>query len=457
MKHNKNLYTPIIFLVIGLFIIYPINSNKTSIFTNKIKTNIQEGIKFIKISEEKVNINDKYISINAKIPQINYKKNNVERYINTYIRTNINAYINDKKQNNDIRNNNNKEIIDINYHIGYEDENLINIIIYKDTKYDKSNFYLEKDSYLFDLKTGQRIYINNFFKNNENYSTIIKDYILNNLNDKELKEFINKVNIDKNTNYYITDEGINIYFNPYKKSTINKEYEFNIPYKIFNNGINMVKTDYIVANIDTQTITNKNKYINSVINVPIIITNNKTIEKSINNRITNEIMSFYNKSKDEAENYLKDNPNNELKFIANTNFDVKKNSNNMLSIAVTYTKYSGGAHNEYENIGYNIYMPTGEFLNLSDIFKENVDYKSVINDEIRRQIEELIKQNPDNEQIYQFSTIKDNQKFYIQDDSLVIFFDLYDIAPYPAGIPEFKINIKTISHILKDEYIDIFQ
>ena len=129
----------------------------------------------------------------------------------------------------------------------------------------------------------------------------------------------------------------------------------------------------------------------------------------------------------------------------------------MLSIVVTYTKYSGGAHNEYENIGYNIYMPTGEFLNLSDIFKENVDYKSVINDEIRRQIEELIKQNPDNEQIYQFSTIKDNQKFYIQDDSLVIFFDLYDIAPYPAGIPEFKINIKTISHILKDEYIDIFQ
>ena len=219
----------------------------------------------------------------------------------------------------------------------------------------------------------------------------------------------------------------------------------------------MVQTDYIVANVDTQTITNKNKYINSIINVPIIITENKSVEKSINSIITNEIMEFYNKSKAEAESYLKNNIDNELKFIANTNFEVKKNSNNMLSIIVTYTKYSGGVHNEYENRGYNVYMPNGQFLNLSDLFKDNVDYKSVINDEIRRQIEELVKKDPENGQIYQFSTIKDNQKFYIQDDNLVIFFDLYEIAPYPAGIPEFKINIKTISHILKDEYIDIFK
>jgi len=457
MKHNKNLFKVIIFLGVGLFVVYLIKSNEIPIFKDRIKTNLVQGVKFIKISDEKVSIEDKNININAKIPQINYENKDIEKYINTYIRNNINEYINTKRQNNDIRNDNKKENIDINYHIGYEDENLINIIIYKDIKCDKENFYLEKDSYLFDLKTGQRIYINNFFKNNENYSKIIKDYILKNIEDKELKEFIKKSNIDKNTNYYISEEGVNIYFNPYKKSTSNIEYELKIPYKIFRNRIDMVQTDYIVANVDTQTITNKNKYINSIINVPIIITENKSVEKSINNRITNEIMEFYNKSKAKAENYLKNNIDNELKFIANTNFEVKKNSNNMLSIIVTYTKYSGGVHNEYENRGYNVYMPNGQFLNLSDLFKDNVDYKSVINDEIRRQIEELVKKNPENGQIYQFSTIKDNQKFYIQDDNLVIFFDLYEIAPYPAGIPEFKINIKTISHILKDEYIDIFK
>ena len=457
MKHNQNLIKSIMFLGIGLVLIYLIDINKTSVFTNKIKTSLEESIKFIKISEEKVNIDDKNVSINASIPQIDYQNKNVERYINSYIRININEYINNKRQNSDIRNDNIKENIDINYHIGYEDENLINIIIYKDIKYNKENFNLEKDSYLFDLKTGQRIYINNFFKNNKDYPMIIKDYLLENVDNKELKGFIKKVDIDKNTNYYITDEGINIYFNPYKTSTRNNEYEFKIPYRVFENKINMIKTDYIVANIDTQTITNKDKYINSIINIPIVMTDNKLVEKLINNKLRSDIMDFYNKSQDEAKNYLKDNPDNEGQFIANTNFDVKKNSNNMLSIVVTYTKYSGGAHNEYENIGYNIYMKNGEFLNLNNLFKDGTDYKSVINSEIRNQIEGLAKQNPDNEQIYQFSTIKDNQKFYIQDDNLVIFFDLYEIAPYPAGIPEFKINIKDINHILKNEYIDIFK
>ena len=41
--------------------------------------------------------------------------------------------------------------------------------------------------------------------------------------------------------------------------------------------------------------------------------------------------------------------------------------------------------------------------------------------------------------MYEFKSIEDKQKFYIQDDNIVVYFDLYDIAPYAAGIPEFKI------------------
>ena len=49
------------------------------------------------------------------------------------------------------------------------------------------------------------------------------------------------------------------------------------------------------------------------------------------------------------------------------------------------------------------------------------------------------------------------QKFYIQDDNIVVYFDLYDIAPYAAGIPEFIINVNKIDHILKPEYKEIFK
>jgi hypothetical protein len=39
----------------------------------------------------------------------------------------------------------------------------------------------------------------------------------------------------------------------------------------------------------------------------------------------------------------------------------------------------------------------------------------------------------------------------------VIYFDLYEIAPYAAGIPEFIINVNKIDHILKPEYKNIFK
>ena len=163
-------------------------------------------------------------------------------------------------------------------------------------------------------------------------------------------------------------------------------------------------------------------------------------------------MKFFNDIQSKLKDYNDSFPDIETKFVANVDFDIKKNSDNILSIMVTYYKYAGGAHGYYENVAYNIDIRNGKFLKLKDLFKEEVDYKNVINEEIRRQIEELIKLDEENKGVYEFKSISDNQKFYIQDDNLVIYFDLYEIAPYAAGIPEFIINVDKIDHILKPEY-----
>ncbi|MCU9816641.1 DUF3298 and DUF4163 domain-containing protein [Paraclostridium sp. AKS73] len=137
-------------------------------------------------------------------------------------------------------------------------------------------------------------------------------------------------------------------------------------------------------------------------------------------------------------------------YIYNVDFDVKKNSDSMLSIVVTIYQYSGGAHGYYENGSYNIFIENGQNLNLKDLFKENSDYKNVINGLIRDEIKE-------NKQEYSFKSISENQKFYIQDDNLVIYFDLYEIAPFAGGIPEFRISADKINHILNEKYINIFK
>lgn len=457
MKPTKNFLKSIIFLTAGILIISIVKQNNTFRIEDFIQDNIFQGLRAVKITEEKSKIKDKGLSIDIKMPEIHYNNRNVERYINTYIRKNINEFINKQRQISEISKRDYKEDISISYNISFENKNLLNIVIYKNINLDKEQFRLEKDSYVFDLKTGQRIYLDNFLKNNEDYQTVIKKYIDNYVNKNKLDIDKSRIEINKYTNYIIDDESMNVYFNPYKDSNNQHNYEFRIPYSIFNHKIKMVQTNDIVANIDTQTITKNNDYINSVINIPIIITSNKDIEKSINDKVRNDIMKFYNDSQTEANNYYKDFPDKQNKFVANVDFEVKKNSDNILSIVVQYYKYSGGAHGYYENIAYNIDMRTGVNLELSDLFKEESDYKGVIDKEIRRQIEEIVKKNKEYTGIYQFTGIKDKHKFYIQDNNVVIYFDLYEIAPYPAGIPEFPININTISHILKDEYVEVFK
>ena len=66
----------------------------------------------------------------------------------------------------------------------------------------------------------------------------------------------------------------------------------------------MMQTSNIIANVDTQTITKNNKYMNSIINIPIIMVNNKEISKNINEEITNDIMKFLMKHKNRQKNIM---------------------------------------------------------------------------------------------------------------------------------------------------------
>lgn len=166
-------------------------------------------------------------------------------------------------------------------------------------------------------------------------------------------------------------------------------------------------------------------------------------------------MNFYEKSLKEAESFLDDFQVEESNFVADASYEIKKNSTDVVSLIIKYYKYSGGAHGYYEYVPYNIDMRTGEFLNINDVFKDDADYKSIINKEINDQIKELSNNEENIDKVYDFYSIKDNQKFYLQDKSIVIFFDLYEIAPYAAGIPEFPIQVEKIKDNLSNKYIDL--
>lgn len=456
MKNNKKFLKHIILVLFFCLIITMITKLDTSKMISFIQSNVSKNLKTIKITEDKSKVEYDDLTIIVKMPKLHHQNKNVERYINSYIRKNINKFINNEKQYKEIKNNKKEVYIELTYDIAFQDKNLINIVINKYISTGQNDYQLEKDSYIFDLKTGQRIYIDNFFKDTPNY----KDIIISNIY-KQIKGNIsidkNKILVDKYTNFIISDNGIVVCFNPYKKSNNKNIYEFKIPYEEFNNKIVTINSNEILVNIDTQTLTKNDKYINSILNIPIIISLNKENEKFINDKIREDIMEFYDKSYEEAKRYLDSINISDDKFVSNVDFEVKKNSDNILSLKVRYYKYSGGAHGYYNDITYNVDMRNKKLLTLSDLFKENSDYINVINEEIRHQIEEIIKNNKEYKGIYQFKSIEENNNFYIQDDNIGIYFDLYEIAPYAAGQPEFLINKNIVNHILKDEYVGVLR
>ncbi len=94
---------------------------------------------------------------------------------------------------------------------------------------------------------------------------------------------------------------------------------------------------------------------------------------------------------------------------------------------------------EYLQEAYNLNLANGEEISLQEILKEKKDYVEIINREIERQI----KLNPEAyfEEGAVFQSISPEQPFYIIEDGIVIYFGLYEIAPYSSGIRYFKIPL----------------
>ena len=452
MKDLKNFIKPVLFLTIGLLLLSLVRSIDFRVMMTKIQNNIQEGLKVVKITDEKSEINDENLTIKFRVPSIHYEDKEVEKKMNSYIKKNIKEYVNVQRQINKMNKYSEKHVINIAYSVVFEDENMINIIIERNTTWGQKNYKLEKDSYVFSLKTGERIYLDEFLKGNDDYSMVITETIQNGITDKH--PLYNNLNIDKNTNYYIEDRYINIYFNPYKQSQDDTQYEFKVPYDVFKNKVQAFNNFFFIT-VNKESIKKDNKYLKSNLEIPVINSDNSEIDNKVNKKIRTDIMHFYEQSLKEAENFLDDFNLDNSNFVADASFEVKKSTSNVISILVKYYKYSGGAHGYYEYIPYNIDLRNGNFLVLKDLFKEEVDYKTLINNEIENQIKQLGKKEKDINDIYEFYGIKDNQKFYLEDKRIVIYFDLYDIAPYAAGIPEFPIPIDNIKNKIKEEHIQL--
>jgi len=125
-----------------------------------------------------------------------------------------------------------------------------------------------------------------------------------------------------------------------------------------------------------------------------------------------------------------------FQYSAFSRHEVKYNKDGILSLVQTFYTYTGGAHGMTLLDAVNLDLVNQKELTLADILPELERQKAVILAEINRQIA------IDPSQYFMDYLPVDylnEDNFYLTEEGLVIFYQLYEIAPYASGIQEFVI------------------
>lgn len=172
---------------------------------------------------------------------------------------------------------------------------------------------------------------------------------------------------------------------------------------------------------------------------PMLQGGEKEVIDKINKVIADYTLDWINDIKLLGEEYSKEykKSGNEMPKMEAYSLFESFHTDELISLPVTYYQYTGGAHGLTTKVAYNYNLKTGKILKLKDLFKEGFDYKSIIDKKVREDIEKEKDIYFENGAL--FKGISENQAYYLNRDSIIVYFQQYEIAPYSSGIREFKI------------------
>ncbi|WP_019423908.1 DUF3298 and DUF4163 domain-containing protein [Paenibacillus sp. OSY-SE] len=124
-------------------------------------------------------------------------------------------------------------------------------------------------------------------------------------------------------------------------------------------------------------------------------------------------------------------------------YEIKLNERGLISLVlIVYGYTKGAAHGMTYQRGLTFQTDSGQLITLAQLFEPGVPYVAELSKHVAAQIKQ--RQIPTFEP---FKSIDKNQDFYMTDKALVLFFGLYDLAPYVYGFQYFPISIYDLNDI----------
>jgi hypothetical protein len=204
-------------------------------------------------------------------------------------------------------------------------------------------------------------------------------------------------------------------------------------------------------NVETAEITKSDEYLEIDMKIPLLggFPGAEELNKLIDERVSASI-----KEVEDAAAELERMNRRGFRASLNANYQYFYNDN-IASLWIYMDNYTGGAHGMYWLDSYTFNVATGEIYSFKDLFIEDSHGFDQIVAKIMKEVED--------DDIYfdiakeTIASYQGNFNFLINGDELVVYFPLYDIAPYVAGIRSFTFELEHLLDYLKPEFIEAMQ
>lgn len=133
----------------------------------------------------------------------------------------------------------------------------------------------------------------------------------------------------------------------------------------------------------------------------------------------------------------------DLPTIITGSYDIKNNQKGVFSLSLVGLADFKGAHPMTAIKSLNFNSDTGRDYKFSELFKPDSNYLEVLSEMVLVQLKKQELPLFD-----EYPGIQPDQDYYVADKSLVIYFQLYEVAPYYVGFPYAVIPIYDIKDLI---------
>ncbi len=215
--------------------------------------------------------------------------------------------------------------------------------------------------------------------------------------------------------------------------------------RVLNQCVKLIEMNPVKANptpgikLECKEVKSESQLLNTDLNIPVISgLQNEQVQTRLNQFLANDAQQRQEAMTKEAQlnsDFILTAPYHT--YVIVSRFNEYYVTEDILSFYVDYYTYTGGAHGMTDRVAYNFDLNTGEELALSDLFAPDINYSAMINERVQAAID----LNPETyfEGEFGFKSISEDQRFYLANGNLIVYFLQYEIAPYAAGIRTFSV------------------